>query len=74
MYRQESAFLFAHNGVLYNEAEMQREYSLPQMQIETDSYTAVQVLETFDTVDKESVKVSFFLFVLNVLFIGCLFI
>ncbi|MCR4759658.1 MAG: class II glutamine amidotransferase [Oscillospiraceae bacterium] len=50
------SFAFAHNGVLYNEAEMQKEYSLPETPIETDSYTAVQVLETFDTVDYESVK------------------
>ena len=50
------AFALAHNGVLYNEAELQREYCLPETPIETDSYTAVQVLETFDTVDYESVK------------------
>jgi len=50
------SFAFAHNGVLYNEAEMQKEYSLPETPIETDSYTAVQVLETFDTVDYESLK------------------
>ena len=50
------SFAFAHNGVLYNGAEMQKEYSLPETPIETDSYTAVQVLETFDNVDYESVK------------------
>ena len=50
------SFAFAHNGVLYNEAELQREYSLPDTPIETDSYMAVQVLETFDTVDYESAK------------------
>ena len=50
------SFAFAHNGVLYNEAELQQEYSLPETPIETDSYTTVQVLETFDTVDYESVK------------------
>ena len=50
------SFAFAHNGVLYNEAELQREYSLPETPIETDSYTAVQVLEAFDTVDYESIK------------------
>lgn len=51
-----NSFAFAHNGVLYNEAELQREYCLPETPIETDSYTAVQVLETFETVDYESVK------------------
>ena len=38
-------FAFAHNGVLYNDKELRTEKHLPQTQIETDSYVAVQLLE-----------------------------
>ena len=38
-------FAFAHNGVLYNDKELRTEKHLPNTQIETDSYIAVQLLE-----------------------------
>ena len=38
-------FAFAHNGVLYNDKELRMEKHLPNTQIETDSYIAVQLLE-----------------------------
>ena len=40
-----SKFALAHNGVLYNDVELKKELILPETQIETDSYIAVQLLE-----------------------------
>ena len=47
-------FAFAHNGVLHNDMQLRREKQLPQTNIETDSYVAVQLIEmqkelNFDT-------------------------
>jgi glucosamine 6-phosphate synthetase-like amidotransferase/phosphosugar isomerase protein len=38
-------FSLAHNGVIYNDKELRMQYQLPQTNIETDSYIAVQLLE-----------------------------
>ena len=38
-------FAFAHNGVLYNDRELQRTKKLPVTKIETDSYIGVQLIE-----------------------------
>ena len=40
-----SAFALAHNGVLYNDRELRYERDLPETDIETDSYIAVQLIE-----------------------------
>lgn len=47
-------FALAHNGVLYNDSELRVQKLLPDTQIETDSYIAVQLIEskkelTFDS-------------------------
>ena len=49
-------FAFAHNGVLYNDKELRTEKHLPQTQIETDSYIAVQLLEQQGKLDFDSLK------------------
>ena len=49
-------FAFAHNGVLYNDKELRVEKHLPQTQIETDSYVAVQLLEQQGKLDFDSLK------------------
>ena len=49
-------FAFAHNGVLYNDKELKTEKHLPQTQIETDSYVAVQLLEQQGKLDFGSLK------------------
>ena len=49
-------FAFAHNGVLYNDKELRTEKHLPQTQIETDSYVAVQLLEQQNKLDFDSLK------------------
>ena len=38
-------FALAHNGILYNDKELRQERNLPDTNIETDSYIAVQLLE-----------------------------
>lgn len=50
------SFALAHNGVLYNDFELQRYYRLPHTKIETDSYTAVQLLERQRTLSEQSLK------------------
>ena len=49
-------FAFAHNGVLYNDKELRVEKHLPQTQIETDSYIAVQLIEQQGKLDFDSLK------------------
>ena len=49
-------FAFAHNGVLYNDKELRTEKHLPQTQIETDSYVAVQLLEQQGKLNFDSLK------------------
>ena len=49
-------FAFAHNGVLYNDKELKTEKHLPNTQIETDSYVAVQLLEQQGKLDFGSLK------------------
>lgn len=38
-------FALAHNGIIYNDKELRQERKLPDTNIETDSYVAVQLLE-----------------------------
>ena len=49
-------FVLAHNGVLYNDAELKAKYHLPKTLIETDSYVAVQLLEQEKQLHTESIK------------------
>ena len=49
-------FSLAHNGVLYNDKELRIEKNLPETQIETDSYIAVQLIEKENAVDSNSIK------------------
>lgn len=49
-------FAFAHNGVLYNDNALRKEYQLPKTNIETDSYVAVQLIENQGKLDFDSLK------------------
>ena len=49
-------FALAHNGVLYNDDELQRTEKLPETKIETDSYVAVQLIEKYGKLDFNSLK------------------
>lgn len=44
-------FALAHNGILYNDRILRKEFKLPGSRIETDSYVAVQLLERFGSMD-----------------------
>lgn len=51
-----ASFALAHNGVLYNDAELKKMYNLPETQIETDSYVAVQLLVQGEYLNAENIK------------------
>ena len=51
-----TSFALAHNGILYNDRTLQKEFELPASKIETDSYVAVQLLEKFGRVDFEGLQ------------------
>lgn len=44
-YCKDVPFSLAHNGVLYNEQKLRKDFFLPKTKIETDSYVAVQMIE-----------------------------
>lgn len=52
----DKAFAFAHNGVLFNDDELRKCKKLPKTQIETDSYIAVQLLESQDKLNFDSLR------------------
>ena len=51
-----TSFSFAHNGIIYNDKELRKEKKLPVTSIETDSYIAVQLLESQHKLDFESLQ------------------
>lgn len=51
----ESDFAFAHNGVLWNDAELKQTMHLPKTEIETDSYVCVQIMEQLGNLNLESI-------------------
>ena len=52
----DTSFAFAHNGVLWNDKELRKEKLMPDTHIETDSYIAVQLLESQDKLDFDSLR------------------
>lgn len=50
------SFAFAHNGILYNDKELRKEKQLPVTAIETDSYVAVQLIESQHKLDFNSLR------------------
>lgn len=49
-------FALAHNGVLTNDKELRKKFKLPKTKIETDSYIAVQLIESQKYLDFDSIK------------------
>ena len=49
-------FVLAHNGVLMNDNELRKELKLPKTKIETDSYIAVQLIESQNKLGFKSLK------------------
>lgn len=54
--KADKSFAFAHNGVLYNDAELKKDKKLSKTHIETDSYVAVQLIERQRKLDFDSLK------------------
>ena len=52
----DTSFAFAHNGVLWNDRELRHDKKLPDTHIKTDSYIAVQLLESQDKLDFDSLR------------------
>lgn len=50
------SFAFAHNGVLWNDRELRHDKKLPDTHIRTDSYIAVQLIESQDKLDFDSLR------------------
>jgi len=50
------SFSLAHNGILWDQAYLRKKYALPNSEIETDSYVAVQMIEKSGRLDIESLK------------------
>ncbi|SEH59627.1 Glutamine amidotransferase domain-containing protein, partial [Ruminococcus flavefaciens] len=46
----------AHNGIIYNDKELRKEKKLPVSDIETDSYIAVQLIESQHKLDFDSLR------------------
>ena len=53
---QNARFALAHNGVLCNDEKLRKQYSLPKTKIETDSFVAVQLIESQRKLDFDSLK------------------
>lgn len=51
-----TSFALAHNGILYNDRILKKEFNLPSSRIETDSYVAVQLLEQLGRMDFEGLR------------------
>lgn len=52
----ERDFALAHNGVLYNDSVLRVQHNLPETKIETDSYIAVQLIESQQSLDFDSMR------------------
>lgn len=49
-------FALAHNGVLMNDGELRKSLHLPSTKIETDSFIAVQLIESKKTLNIDSIR------------------
>ena len=48
-------FALAHNGVLHNETSLRLRFDLPQSAVETDSFVAVQLLQSYGEVTPKTI-------------------
>jgi len=55
-YVDHQPFALAHNGVIYNDDDLRRQWSLPTPKIETDSFVAVQLIEKKKSLSPSSLK------------------
>lgn len=50
------SFALAHNGIIQNDVQLRQDYNLTDTKIETDSYVAVQLLESFASLADNSLR------------------
>lgn len=55
-YSEKVGFALAHNGVLYNDTALRKSEGLPETNIETDSYIALQLIESKNALNFETIK------------------
>ena len=55
-YVRDGQFALAHNGVLYNDLRLRKQYKLPATKIETDSYIATQLIENTEELNFSSLQ------------------
>jgi glucosamine 6-phosphate synthetase-like amidotransferase/phosphosugar isomerase protein len=55
-YSNKLGFALAHNGMLHNDKQLRKANNLPKTKIETDSYIAVQLIDSKHTLDFNSLK------------------
>ena len=55
-YSEKLNFALAHNGVINNDKKLRKSEKLPQTNIQTDSYIAVQLIENKGTLNLETLK------------------
>lgn len=53
---KDGQFALAHNGMLYNDVRLRKQYKLPATKIETDSYVAAQLIEDSGKLDFASMQ------------------
>ena len=54
--RNDVSFALAHNGVIYNDEQIRKTENLPLTRIETDSYIAVQLIESKHELNFDSLR------------------
>lgn len=55
-YSEQLGFALAHNGMLHNDKKLRKEKQLPETKIETDSYIAVQLIDSQNNLCFDSLK------------------
>lgn len=55
-YSEKLGFALAHNGVLYNDKALRKTEKLPSTKIETDSYIAVQLIDSKNALNPDTIK------------------
>lgn len=55
-YCENAKFTLSHNGVLFNDTSLARQYQLPPTKITTDSYIGVRMLEFYNLLNTDTIK------------------
>ncbi len=55
-YSDKLGYSLAHNGIIYNDIAIRKDEKLPKTKIETDSYIAVQLIDSMNALNEESIS------------------